>query len=114
MENIHNDATDAISYGIKMLGALMLNKSQIEIEKVIYNKPATILYANGKKYISKAHCEDFDKEKGLLMCLAKASGFTHTQIKRIIANACDQTKDETTIEIQTLGGTKEKIKVEEK
>lgn len=48
--------------------------------KIIFNNPATILFVNGKKYISKAHDEEFDKEKGLLMCLAKANGVTHLQL----------------------------------
>ena len=39
--------------------------------RVIFNDPTTILIVNGKKYISKAHDEEFDEEKGLLMCLAK-------------------------------------------
>lgn len=55
--------------------------------KVIYNAPYTILYMNGEKYISKAHNEEFDEEKGLLMCLAKANGITHLQLKRMIKNA---------------------------
>lgn len=54
---------------------------------VIFNPPATILIRNGKKYISKAHDEEFDEEKGLLMCLAKASGITHLELKRMIKNA---------------------------
>lgn len=55
--------------------------------KVIFNPPATILYMNGKKYISKAYEEDFDEEKGLLMCLAKANGISHLELKRMIKNA---------------------------
>lgn len=54
---------------------------------VIFNPPATILIKNGKKYVSKAHDEEFDEEKGLLMCLAKASGITHLELKRMIKNA---------------------------
>ena len=55
--------------------------------KVIFNPPATILYIDGRKYVSKAHNEEFDEEKGLLMCLAKANGITHLQLKRMIKNA---------------------------
>lgn len=55
--------------------------------KVIFNPPATILYMNGKKYVSKAHEEDFDEEKGLLMCIAKANGISHLELKRMIKNA---------------------------
>lgn len=55
--------------------------------KVIFNKPATILFVDGKKYVSKAHNEEFDEEKGLLMCLAKANGITHLDLKKLIKNA---------------------------
>lgn len=55
--------------------------------KVIFNPPATILYYKGKKYVSKAHEEDFDEEKGLLMCIAKANGISHLELKRMIKNA---------------------------
>lgn len=55
--------------------------------KVIFNPPATILYMNGKKYVSKVHDEKFDEEKGLLMCLAKANGITHAELKRMIKGA---------------------------
>ena len=56
-------------------------------DKVIFNPPATILYIKGKKYVSKAHDEKFDEEKGLLMCIAKAYGITHLELKRMIKNA---------------------------
>lgn len=55
--------------------------------KVIFNQPATILYVNGRKYVSKVHDEEFDEEKGLLMCLAKANGITHAELKRMIKSA---------------------------
>lgn len=63
-------------------------------DKVVFNPPATILWRNGKKYVSKAHNEEFDEEKGLLMCLAKANGITHLELKRMIKNAkrCDKNK----------------------
>lgn len=62
-------------------------KEKKEETKVIFNPPATILYMNGKKYVSKAHEEDFDEEKGLLMCIAKANGISHLELKRMIKNA---------------------------
>lgn len=55
--------------------------------RVIFNPPATILFVGGKKYVSKAHNEEFDEEKGLLMCLAKANGISHLDLKRMLANA---------------------------
>lgn len=60
------------------------SKANVE---VIFNPPATILFMNGKKYVSKAHNEAFDEEKGLLMCLAKANGITHLQLKKMIKGA---------------------------
>ena len=57
--------------------------------KIIFNNPATILIdtATGKKYVSKAHGEEFDEEKGLLMCLCKAYGISHLELKRMIKKA---------------------------
>ena len=60
---------------------------RFKVEKVIFNPPATIVYVNGNKYVSKVHEEGFDEEKGLLMCLAKAQGITHSELKRLIKNA---------------------------
>ena len=69
------------------------NKKMISNKiKVIFNNPVTILYYKGKKYISKAHDETFDEEKGLLMCLAKANGISHLELKRILKNAQRQKK----------------------
>lgn len=42
------------------------------IKKVIFHKPATIVYWNdGTKTVVKAENEEFDEEKGLAMCFAK-------------------------------------------
>lgn len=60
--------------------------------KVLFNNPATILWVNGKKIVSKAHNEEFDEEKGLLMCLAKAHGISHREIQRMLKSAQRQTK----------------------
>lgn len=74
-------------------GALrFIPHNKIEGMRVIFNDPTTILIANGKKYISKAHDEAFDEEKGLLMCLAKASGYTHANLKTLLKGAQRQTK----------------------
>ncbi len=54
---------------------------------VLFNNPATILWKDGKKYVSKAHNEEFDEEKGLLMCLAKANGYTHRDIQKMLKTA---------------------------
>jgi hypothetical protein len=68
----------------------LLSDTKNRVEKVIFNSPATILYVNGKKYVSKVHDEEFDEEKGLLMCLAKANGITHAELKRMIKGAKKQ------------------------
>ncbi len=65
---------------------------KIEIDKIIFNDPATILYANGKRYVSKAYNEAFDEEKGLLMCLIKAFGISHLDLQRMIKGATVQEK----------------------
>lgn len=62
--------------------------------RVVFNDPATILWVNGKKYVSKAHNEEFDEEKGLLMCLAKANGISHLKLKKLLKSAEVQTKKE--------------------
>ena len=62
--------------------------------EVIFNDPATILIVDGKKYISKAYEEPFDKEKGLLMCLAKANGIKHSDLEKMIKSATVQKKKE--------------------
>ena len=69
-----------------------IQSNKIDEMRVIFNNPTTILIANGKKYISKAHDEKFDEEKGLLMCLAKANGYTHANIKALLKSAQRQIK----------------------
>lgn len=66
--------------------------NKISDMRVIFNDPTTILIVGNKKYISKAHDEEFDEEKGLLMCLAKANGYTHANLKALLKNAQHQTK----------------------
>lgn len=69
-----------------------LYKGDFKEMKIIINEPAVVLIKNGKKYVSKAHDEEFDAEKGLLMCLAKANGVTHLDLKRMLKNATYQSK----------------------
>lgn len=64
--------------------------------KVIFNDPATILFVDGKKYIAKAHDEEFDCEKGVLVCLMKSFGISHLDLKRMIKSAKVQSKREKT------------------
>ena len=77
-----------VDYSVNIMsdGACKCTKSRNNI-KVIFSDPATILFIGDKKYISKAHGEKFDPEKGLLMCLAKANGISHLDLKRMIKGA---------------------------
>ena len=59
-------------------------------DKVVFNGKVTILYENGNKHIAKCDGEDtFDKEKGLLLCLAKSIGYGYNDILKMIENAKD-------------------------
>lgn len=54
------------------------------LAKVIVNGPATVLFIEGKKYVAKCHDEEFDVTKGVLVCIAKYMGVTHSRIKAIL------------------------------
>ena len=64
----------------------------IDIERIIFNKPATILYADGERYVTKAHQEEFDEEKGLALALLKAFGISYLDLQRLIKSATVQEK----------------------
>lgn len=57
-------------------------------KKVIFNDNRTI-YINGKnKFIAKCNEKDnFDNEKGLLMCIAREAGYTYDDVKNLIENS---------------------------
>ena len=62
-------------------------KMALEIKKVIFNNPVTIVFwADGTKTVVKAKNEDFDPEKGLAMAIAKKAlgnkGSYFNKIKR--------------------------------
>ena len=59
-------------------------RTQRTITKVIFNDPATIVFFGDDKIVSKCHEEQFDEKKGLLMCIAKAHGCTHSHLKAIL------------------------------
>lgn len=48
-------------------------RNKIQVQKVIYNDPATIVYfTDGSRTVVKRHRDDeFDEQTGLLMCIAK-------------------------------------------
>lgn len=56
--------------------------------RVIFNDRATILFKDGKKFVAKCEPEDeFDKEKGLYVCLAKSAGYKFNDIQKLLDNA---------------------------
>ena len=52
--------------------------------KAIVNGLATILFINGKKCVAKCHDEEFNVTKGVLVCISKYLGVTHSRIKSIL------------------------------
>ena len=57
-------------------------------DKLIFRDNATILFKDGKRYVAKC-CEGdtYDKEKGLLVCLAKANGIGFKELQEMLAGA---------------------------
>lgn len=63
-------------------------KNEANMNKLIFRDNATILLKDGKKYVSKCQAGDtYDREKGLLLCLAKANGYTYNDICEMLNNA---------------------------
>lgn len=57
-------------------------------DKVIFNEPATILYKDGKKYVSKCDKEDrFSEELGLALCLFKSFGVAYSDFEKLLKSA---------------------------
>lgn len=53
--------------------------------KVVFSDRVTILFKDGKKFVAKCDPEDeFDKEKGLYVCLAKAAGYKFNDIQKLL------------------------------
>lgn len=68
-------------------------KTDIYIDKIIFNDPATIVYTkDGNRYVTKAYQENFDKEKGLAISLLKAFGISYLDLQRLIKSATVQEK----------------------
>lgn len=75
------DLADALSNICKWV----CREEKIQIAfRVIVNGPATILFVGGRKYVAKCHDEAFDIKKGILVCVAKHLGVTHSRIKAIL------------------------------
>lgn len=63
-------------------------------DKLIFKGNETILIKDGKEYISKCNNGDtYDKEKGLLLCLAKANGVSYGDLQKMIDGAEDKNKE---------------------
>ena len=62
------------------------------IDKVIFEKDHCIIVdTNGERFISRPEKgEKFDKEKGLLVALAKYCGFTTTKIHKLLEGAIEK------------------------
>lgn len=80
---------DALKYAMNdVFGVAELHrKMALEIKKVIFNNPATIVFwADGTKTVVKAENEDFDPEKGLAMAIVKKAfgnkGSYYNQFKK--------------------------------
>lgn len=58
--------------------------------QVTFDPPKTILTLNGEEFVSIAKDKPFDKEKGVLMCLAKANGFDYDKVSELVENAKKQ------------------------
>ena len=69
-------------------------------EKLIFRDDATILIKDGKKYVTKCDKNDtYDREKGLLVVLAKANGYNYNDIQEMLKNAEIQGKNKNNINI---------------
>jgi hypothetical protein len=64
-------------------------------DKLIFKGKETILIKDGKEYVSK--CQDgdvYDKEKGVLLCLARANGVSYSDLRTMIDAASYEPTDE--------------------
>jgi len=61
----------------------------MEVEmKLYYSKPYTYLEVDGKTFKAKcSESEPFDEEKGALVCLSKANGYSYGDINKMIKEA---------------------------
>lgn len=108
--NCANDTIDSLSYSCKFLddnvkgkislpenvkmdlGKLfdIMKKRYVNKHKneVIFNEPATVLYKDGKKYVSKCDKEDkFSEELGLALCLLKSFGVSYSDFEKLLNSA---------------------------
>lgn len=55
--------------------------------EVVIHQPAVVLKFGKQTFVAKNHNEEFDPEKGLLMCIAKLVGLKHCTIRHLLTNA---------------------------
>ena len=79
-------------------------------EKLIFRDDVTILIKDGKKYVTKCDKNDtYDREKGLLVVLAKANGYKYNDIQEMLKNA--ETQNKKVREVKRVAKVGEYIKV---
>lgn len=89
-------------------------KQEQQTDKLIFRDNVTILIKDGKRYVAKCCKGDtYDKEKGLLVCLAKASGYTFDDLQKMLEDAEDQDgkTNNTVKEVQRAAKVGEYIKI---
>lgn len=80
--------------------------------KLIFRDNATILIKDDKKYVAKCEAGDtYDREKGLLVALAKANGYNFKEIQKMLANAEIQGENKQVREVARHAKIGEYIKI---
>lgn len=104
---------DGKKFGIKG-STYLLTPEMVEpvINKLIFNGNATILFKDGKKYVTKCDTSDtYDREKGLLTVLAKANGYNYEAIQEMLKNATIKGKDMQVREVKRKAKVGEYVKI---
>lgn len=104
---------DEKKFGIKG-STYFLTPEMVEpvIDKLIFNGNATILFKDGKKYVTKCDISDtYDREKGLLTVLAKANGYNYEAIQKMLKNAIIKGKDMQVREVKRRAKVGEYVKI---
>ena len=84
----------------------------VKEDKLIFNGNATILFKDGKKYVTKCDASDtYDREKGLLTVLAKANGYNYETIQEMLKNATIKGKDMQVREVRRRAKVGEYVKI---
>ena len=84
----------------------------VKEDKLIFNGNATILFKDGKKYVTKCDTSDtYDREKGLLTVLAKANGYNYEAIQEMLKNATIKGKDMKVREVRRRAKVGEYVKI---